>query len=78
VIAEGLLPDSQCGFCKGRVCTDMIFAARQLIEKTREHGDCLFLLFVDLNKAYDFVPRTALWTILEKSGVSPKILGIIT
>jgi len=43
VIAEGLLPDSQCGFRKGRGFTDMIFAARQLMEKTREHGDYLFL-----------------------------------
>ena len=34
VIAEGLLPDYQCGFRKGRECTDMIFAARQLMEKT--------------------------------------------
>ena len=43
MIAEGLLPDSQCGFRKGRGFTDMIFAARQLMEKTREHGDYLFL-----------------------------------
>ena len=34
VIAEGLFPDSQCGFRKGRGCSDMIFAARQLMEKT--------------------------------------------
>jgi len=76
-IAEGLLPDSQCGFRKGRGCTDMIFVARQLMEKTREHGDSLFLLFVDLKKAYDSVPRDALWTILEKCGVPTRMLGII-
>ena len=52
VIAEGLLPDSQSGFRKGRGCTDMIFAARQLMEKTWEHGDRLFLLFVDLKKKH--------------------------
>ena len=51
MIAKGLLPDSQCGFHKGRGCTDMIFVARQLMEKTQEHGDHLFLLFVDLKKA---------------------------
>ena len=57
MIAEGLLPDSQCGFCKGRGCTDMIFVARQLMEKTPEQGDSLSLLFVNLKKAYDSVPR---------------------
>ena len=66
MIAEGLLPDSQCGFRKSRGCTDMIFVARQLMEKTREHSDSLFLLFVNLKKAYGSVPRDALWMILEK------------
>ena len=33
-LAEEELPESQCGFHKGRGCTDMIFAVRQLVEKT--------------------------------------------
>ena len=53
VIAERILPDSQCGFRRGRGCTDMIFTARQLVEKCREHDDALFVLFVDLKKAYE-------------------------
>ena len=54
-----------------------IFAARQLMEKTREHSNHLFVLFVDLKEIYDSVPRGALWTILEKCGVPPKMLGVI-
>ena len=57
-IAETILPDSQCGFRKGRGCVDMIFAARQLVVKVREHTDVLFILFVDLKQAYDSVPRS--------------------
>ena len=37
IIAEEVLPDSQCGFRKGRGCVDMIHVARQLIEKSVEH-----------------------------------------
>ena len=48
VIAEKVLPESQCGFRKGRGCCDMIFVAWQLLEKAREHQDFLFTLFVDL------------------------------
>ena len=40
--------DSQCGFRKGRGCCYMIFVARQLLEKSREHHDTLFTLSIDL------------------------------
>ena len=33
LIAEKVLPESQCGFRKGRGCVDMIFTARQLFEQ---------------------------------------------
>ena len=77
MIAEVLLADSQCGFRKGRGCVDMIFVARQLMEKAREHKESLFIMFVDLKKAYVSVPRNALWTVLAKCGVPPTMLSII-
>jgi len=55
----------------------MIFTARQLMEKTQEHGDRLFLLFFNLKKVYDSVPRATLWAILEKHGVPLEFLDII-
>ena len=76
-LAEEVLPESQCGFRKGRGCVDMIFASRQLIEKAIEHQSELHILFVDLRKAYDSVPRSALWMVLEKFGVPPHMLDII-
>ena len=47
------------------------------MEKTREHGDSLFVMFIDLKKAYDSVPRSALWSALVKCGVPPTMLNII-
>ena len=76
-VAEEVLPDSQCGFRAGRGCADMIFCARQLMEKAREHNTTLYLLFVDLRKAYDTVPREALWHVLEKYGIPPPLVNII-
>ena len=58
-IAEDELPESQCGFRKGRGCTDMIFVVRQLVEKSWEHNSKAFFSFIDLKKAYDSVPREA-------------------
>ena len=77
IIAESVLPDLQCGFRKGRECVDMIFVARQLIEKAIEHDSELFLVFVDLRKAYDSIPRPALWIVLAKLGVPPLLLKLI-
>ena len=47
-ITELTLPETQCGFRKGRGCVDMIFVARQLMEKAIEHDETLFVLLVDL------------------------------
>ena len=59
-VAEDELPESQCGFRKGRGCSDMSFVIRQLVEKSMEHRSKQFLVFVDLKKAYDSVPRAVL------------------
>ena len=76
-VVEDVVSDSQCGFRKGRGCTDMIFCMRQLVEKTREHNSKVFMLFVDLKKAYDSIPHQALWLVLQKYGIPLVIINLI-
>ena len=76
-VVEEVLPDSQCGFRRGRGCVDMIFCARQMIEKAVEHSTKIFMLFIDLQKAYDSVPRQALWCALESYGVPEAMMRMI-
>lgn len=47
-LSDEELPESQCGFCKGRGCTDMTLVVRQLVEKTWEHQTKAFFLFIDV------------------------------
>ena len=47
LVAEDVLSDSQHGFRAGRGYTDMIFVARQLLEKAQKYQSDLFVLFVD-------------------------------
>ena len=56
---------------------DMIFTARQLQEKCREHQRELYAVFVDLTKAFDSVDRSALWEILLKMGCPHDFVAII-
>ncbi len=76
-VAEEVLPDSQCGFRRGRGCVDMIFCARQMKEKAVEHNTKIFMPLIDLRKAYDSVPRQALWHALASYGIPEPMLQLI-
>jgi len=70
-VCPSIIPESQSGFRAGRGTVDMIFSARQLVEKCREQCLPLCQVFVDLTKAFDTVNRDALWKVLLKFGCTP-------
>jgi len=76
-VAETVLPESQCGFRRGRSTTDMIYVARLLQEKCREQHRHLFFAFIDLTKAFHTVNRELLWEVLSKFGCTPRFLTIL-
>jgi hypothetical protein len=76
-LLDETVPESQCGFRQNRGTIDMIFSARQIQEKCREQNMDLYILFVDLTKAFDTVSRPGLWNILPRIGVPPKMVKII-
>ena len=73
-LEQGLLPESQCGFRKDRGTIDMVFAARQLQEKSQEQNADLYSTYVDLAKAFDTVSREGLWRIMAKYGCPSKFI----
>lgn len=76
-ITENVLPESQSGFRKDRSTVDMVFVARQLQEKAIEQQQDLYMVFVDLAKAFDTVNRTLLWETLRKFGCPPTFLAVL-
>ena len=72
-----LIPESQCGFEAGRSTIDPCFALRQLQEKCWLHSRELYLLFVDLTKAFDTVNRDGLWALLKRIGCPDEFVSVI-
>ena len=61
----------------GRLTTEAIHLLRQLTERFRERKRNLHMVFIDLEKANDKVPREVLWWTLMKKGVPIKYIDII-
>ena len=56
---------------------DLIFALQQVFEKSWEYAEEVYTCFVDLEKAYDHVPRDKLWAVLLEYDVRGQLLTAI-
>jgi hypothetical protein len=67
----------QFGFRPGKGTTDAIFIIRQVQEKFLAKKKDLWIAFVDLEKAFDRVPREVLWWALQRLGVDEWLVKAI-
>ena len=69
---EKLIRENQCGFRKGRSCSDQLFTLRVVIDNALEHNLPLKINFIDFKAAFDSVDREHIWTTLEHYGLPEK------
>ena len=82
-VVEGLIrqrveiDEMQYGFMSGRGTTDAIFIVRQLQEKHLAANRPLHMAFVDLEKAFDRVPRDVIWWAMRKLGTDKWLVCLV-
>ena len=68
---------NQFGFMPGRSTIEAIFLLRQVMERHRELKKVLHMVFMDLEKAYDKIPRKVMRWALENHKVLTKYVAFI-
>ena len=71
------LPPEQAGFRRGRGTRNQIGNLRNLMEKTMEFQQPLFLCFIDYTKAFDCVQHQKLWRVMHEMGFSTHLIILI-
>jgi len=71
------IAENQFGFQPGKSTIDPIFTIKLLMEECREKQQELHLIFVDLEKAYDTIPREFIWYSLREKNVPENLIALI-
>ncbi|TKS64956.1 LINE-1 reverse transcriptase -like protein [Collichthys lucidus] len=76
-IVEPRIQEEQCGFRPGRGTVDQLYTLSAVLEGAWEFAQPVYMCFVDLEKAFDRVPRGVLWGVLREYGVSDPLIRAI-
>ncbi|TWW69196.1 hypothetical protein D4764_18G0000020 [Takifugu flavidus] len=71
------IQEEQCGFRPGRGTVDQLYTLSRVFEGAWEFAQPVHMCFVDLEKAFDRVPRGVLWGVLREYGVSGPLIRAV-
>ena len=72
--AEKIIAEEQVGFRAGRSTTEQIFNLRILCEKSLQHQQDIYYVFINFKKAFDRVWHAALWATIKKYNISTNLI----
>jgi hypothetical protein len=69
--------ENQFDFMPERSTMEAFFFIRQLMERCKEQKKDLHMIFIDMEKTYDKMPKNIMWWALQKHKVSTKYITLI-
>ena len=75
--AETIIAEEQVGFRTGRSTSEQIFNLRVLCEKSLQHQQDLYHVFMDFKTAFDREGHSALWATMRKYNICPNLIRLI-
>ena len=70
-------PASQAAYQPGRGTIEQVIALEQIIEKSIEFNNPVFIAFIDFKKAFDSIKLDKLWAVLEKTGMNKRYINLL-
>ncbi|KAK3543181.1 hypothetical protein QTP70_012285 [Hemibagrus guttatus] len=76
-LVEPRIQEEQCGFRPSRGTLDQLYTLHRVLEGSWEFAQPVHMCFVDMEKAFNRVPRGILWEVLWEYGVRGPLLRAV-
>ena len=73
----GMLGNVQGGFRGGKRTEDNMFMLERMMEMAKVRGECLYIGYTDMEKAYDRVNRRKFFEVMQSYGIHEKLVRTI-
>lgn len=73
---EPKLLQVQSGFRKGKSTQDHVFTIKEIMNRTLARSKTIYITFMDMEKAFDRVPRAQIWECLREKRINEKLIRV--